>query len=80
MSDEFDFRGPGALPAQPTSALPGTPEKIALLAERVARREQLFHPLDAKIDLGVSPLEALAFRNRRRRRVRDPGFDAEPAA
>jgi hypothetical protein len=35
------------LPVTPTSALPGTAEKILVLAERAQRREQLFHPADA---------------------------------
>jgi hypothetical protein len=42
------FRTDQALPATPTNYLPGTPEKVAVLAERVARNEQLHHPLDAK--------------------------------
>lgn len=31
----------------PTTATPGSPEKIAVLRARFARREPLFHPLDA---------------------------------
>ena len=42
----YDFYGPG-LPTAPTSALPGTPDKVSVLAARYARREQLFHPADA---------------------------------
>ena len=38
---------PAPLPAVPTAALPGTPEKIAVLMQRRRRREQLFHPDDA---------------------------------
>ncbi|MCS7160103.1 MAG: hypothetical protein RMJ19_06490 [Gemmatales bacterium] len=38
------------MPAEPTSALPGTPDKIAVMAERAARGESLFHPLDATLD------------------------------
>src|SRR5262245_27332433 len=38
--------GPGALPKEPTDALPGSEEKICIMIERAARREQLFHPLD----------------------------------
>ncbi len=33
---------------EPTSALPGTPEKIAVLMERESMRQQLYHPADAK--------------------------------
>jgi hypothetical protein len=36
----------GALPKEPTDALPGTEQKIRVMVERAARREQLFHPLD----------------------------------
>jgi hypothetical protein len=35
------------LPATPTTAPRGTPERLAVFAERAARREQLFHPEDA---------------------------------
>ncbi len=38
--------GTGALPI-PTLAPPGTPERLAALAERAARGEALFHPHDA---------------------------------
>jgi hypothetical protein len=33
---------------EPTQALPGTPEKVAVLEERARLRQQLFHPDDAK--------------------------------
>jgi len=36
------------LPSQPTQALPGTPEKIAVMRERVERGEHLHHPQDAR--------------------------------
>jgi hypothetical protein len=36
-----------ALP-EPTTAPPGTPEKVAVLEERARLRQQLFHPDDAK--------------------------------
>lgn len=35
------------LPAEPTDALPGTPEKIAVMKARAARGERVFHPRDA---------------------------------
>lgn len=38
--------GSGRLPDHPTSALPGTPEKIAVLRRRAQRGEVLFHPSD----------------------------------
>jgi hypothetical protein len=40
----------GRLPQQPTAALPGTPDKVAVMAERAARGESLFHPQDATLD------------------------------
>ncbi len=42
-----DFCGPADLPESPTDAVPGSEEKIAVLAARYARREALHHPLDA---------------------------------
>lgn len=40
---------PAALPLpEPTLALPGTPEKIAVLRDRVQARQALFHPADAR--------------------------------
>jgi hypothetical protein len=43
----LDFYGSGELPALPTRALPGSPEKIAVLEQRASRRETLWHPNDA---------------------------------
>jgi len=40
----------GRLPQEPTTALPGTPDKVAVMAERAARGESLFHPHDATLD------------------------------
>ncbi len=40
------IRRAGALPKEPTAAPPGSEEKIRVMTERAARREQLFHPLD----------------------------------
>ncbi len=39
-------REPRGLP-EPTDSLPGSPEKVAILAERARLRQQLFHPDDA---------------------------------
>lgn len=41
-----DANRTGPIPSTPTPALPGTPDKIAVLAERAVRGEQLFHPHD----------------------------------
>jgi hypothetical protein len=45
-----DFNGYGPLPAQPTSAPPGSEEKVLILMERARRRESLWHPADAPMD------------------------------
>jgi hypothetical protein len=41
----FDFR-PHRMRTNPTQALPGTPEKIAVLAQRVEAGVELWHPED----------------------------------
>lgn len=43
-----DFYGPGLEGVEPTDALPGTSEKIDVLAGRAGRRQILFHPQDAR--------------------------------
>ena len=35
------------LPAKPTTAKPGSPEKVKVMRERRKRGEQLWHPRDA---------------------------------
>jgi hypothetical protein len=52
---DYDFRGPAPLPV-PTDAPPGSRRKIRVLTNRFRRREELFHPLDARGS------ERLAFR------------------
>ena len=42
------FRRP-KLPAEPTKAMPGTEEKMDVMAKRAAAGEQLWHPLDPTI-------------------------------
>jgi hypothetical protein len=42
-----NLTGEQPLPAEPCGHPPGTPEKLACLAERARRGEQLFHPADA---------------------------------
>jgi hypothetical protein len=41
--------GPNGLPYpdEPTPHMPGSPEKIEVMAERYRRRQELFHPDDA---------------------------------
>lgn len=46
---EGNFTGVAPLPAFPTAALPGTPEKIAVLAERARMKQNLWHPDDAQV-------------------------------
>jgi hypothetical protein len=43
----LDFNGASQLPAAATGALPGSPEKVAVLQQRASRREALWHPEDA---------------------------------
>lgn len=45
-----NFSGAAAL-GEPTRALPGTPEKVAVMEGRAAAGLSIFHPLDAKHDL-----------------------------
>ena len=45
-----DFNG-GYQPPTPTDALPGTIEKLLVMRERAALRQQLHHPLDARRSL-----------------------------
>jgi hypothetical protein len=45
-----DRVGKVALPPTPTRALPGTPEKVAILEERARLRVSLWHPADAPMD------------------------------
>jgi hypothetical protein len=51
-----DFTGKAPLPPTPTHALPGTPEKLAVLEQRARLRQALWHPLDAPNDRLSAPL------------------------
>jgi hypothetical protein len=42
-----------AVPAEPTFARPGSPEKIEVMQERAARGEAVFHPEDRSIREGL---------------------------
>ncbi len=46
----LDFNGRSPLPPFPTRALPGSPEKIAVLQQRASLRVSLWHPDDAPFD------------------------------
>lgn len=41
-----DYCGRARLPGFPTDAAPGSEAKVAVLEERAARREALWHPMD----------------------------------
>jgi len=43
-----DFNGAAQAPV-PTLALPGTPDKVAVLEERARLRQALWHPQDALV-------------------------------
>jgi len=55
-TSKFARRGIGCLndwpldPPEPTLALPGTPEKVAILEERARLKQALWHPKDAPMD------------------------------
>lgn len=44
-----NFNGNGRLPDKPTDALPGSPQKVAILAERARLKQSLWHPDDAAL-------------------------------
>jgi hypothetical protein len=46
-----DFNGRVPLPAEPTFALPGTEAKVLILMERARKRQSLWHPADAPMDV-----------------------------
>jgi hypothetical protein len=47
-----NFNGPAPLPLEPTHALPGSPEKVAILEQRARMKQSLWHPADATLDRG----------------------------
>jgi hypothetical protein len=47
---EGNFCGNAPLPAAPTDALPGSPEKVTILELRAKLKQDLWHPLDATLD------------------------------
>lgn len=46
-----NFYGSAPFP-EPTATLPGTPERVAVYESRAQRGEQLFHPQDARDEVG----------------------------
>lgn len=47
-TDMDRFMGGREPPAEPTAALPGTAEKMAVMEQRALERVELFHPDDAR--------------------------------
>jgi len=45
----LDCNGRVSLPPYPTDALPGTPQKVAILEERARLHQSLWHPADASL-------------------------------
>lgn len=56
-----NFTGNAPLP-EPTTAAPGTPEKMAVLELRAKLKQALWHPMDAKYAGDPSPLAAVLVR------------------
>jgi hypothetical protein len=42
-----NFTGPAPLPAEPTAYPPGSPQKLAVMAQRARLKQALWHPDDA---------------------------------
>ncbi|QEL14008.1 hypothetical protein [Limnoglobus roseus] len=57
---EGNFNGNAPLPAIPTTAAPGTQEKLDVLAMRAKLKQALWHPLDATYEGDPKPLQWLA--------------------
>jgi len=54
-----NFNGNAPIPFMPTTAAPGTPEKMAVMEERAKMKQALWHPLDAQYSGDPRPLQAL---------------------
>ena len=53
------FAAGGPTPPVPTTAAPGTPEKLAVLETRVRAKQHVFHMADARFEGDPRPLEFL---------------------
>ena len=51
-----NFNGSAPLPAFPTQALPGSEEKVAVLAERARLKQSLWHPDDGSFSRPKEPV------------------------
>ena len=58
--------GSAAFECEPTTAAPGTPEKMEVLAERARMRQRLWHPCDARYPGDPEALAATAASSRER--------------
>ena len=56
------FRAGFPAPPIPTTAAPGTPEKLAVLEKRARDGQHVFHPADARYEGDPRPLEFLRAR------------------
>ena len=45
-----NIAGPGTAPPAPTGAVPGSAEKVAIMAERARSRQTLWHPEDTRLE------------------------------
>lgn len=54
-----NFAGAAPLPPNPTTAIPGTPAKVAVLEQRAKLGQALYHPADARYEGDPRPLEFL---------------------
>jgi hypothetical protein len=57
------FTGNAPLAPVPTTAVPGTPEKLAVLEHRAKMKLAIFHPADARFAGDPRPLEYLKRRS-----------------
>ncbi len=54
-----DCNGRVPLPPEPTTAMPGTPEKVRILEQRARNRQALWHPHDAPANVRAPVAAAL---------------------
>jgi hypothetical protein len=54
-----NFTGNAPLPPVPTTAVPGSPEKLAVLEQRAKMKLAIFHPADARYEGDPRPIEFL---------------------
>jgi len=59
LRKDLDFTHPAPLPQHSTGARPGSEEKLAVMRERLARKESLHHPDDLKLVRHVDPIMLL---------------------